>query len=541
MKAWVLTHRIVSLGVLIALVLGTYFSSSLFSVSSSTTRTIVAVAKKGSVTSKVTGSGQVSAVSQVSVVSNVSGDINAVHVVASQEVRLGQSLVSIDSTSATKSVSNAELAVANAQIAYDKALKQRSNQAEGSSVSDLKKSYEKGYDAITNTFIDLPVIFIEVSDLFYAPDHSPYFSDSNIRSVSGGDAAITYKYQAGILFDKAKKEYDASFAGYKSLSANSQGEDVSAFLDQTYALLRDLSAALTGTYSTIDYINTRTVGTPSAKIATDKSLLSSYISRVNSNVTAVSNAITSIEDAKDSTASSELALKSAELSLSQQKDALVDAQEALADHIVRAPFDGIISKVAVEKGDKASVNESMATIITKSQNVSLSFNEVDAAKLKKGQKAQLTFDAIDGLTLAGTVSEIDVVGSVSQGVVSYGVKIEFDTNDSRVKPGMTVSASIVTDSRGGVVVVPSSAIQSKSGATYVNTPSGEVPVVIGLSSDDSTEIVSGLAEGDSYIASTVSTVTTAATKTAASSLFGGSSRGSTTSVRAMTGATAPGR
>jgi multidrug efflux pump subunit AcrA (membrane-fusion protein) len=523
----------------VAIVTLSYVSySHFFGSSAGTTKTILAKASVGSVISRVTGSGQVAAISQTDVTSNVSGDISYVAVVPGQEVVLGQALVSIDDKDAVKAVRNAELAVANAQIAYDKALKQNANQATGSSVSDLKKAHEKGYDAITNTFIDLPAMFIDVSDMFYVPQHSPYFSDTEIRSGSGGELALTYKYQAGILFDKAKKEYDDSFAGYKSLSANSDPASLSAFLDRTYALLRTLSASLTGTYSTIDYINTRISSTPPAQIAADKAQLSSYISKVNANVASVSNAITAIEDAKDSAASSELSLKSAELTLSQQKDALVEAQTALADHAVRAPFAGIISKVVAEARNKAMVNGSMVTVITKSQNVTLSFNEIDAAKIKKGQKATLSFDAIDGLVLSGTVTDLDVVGTVSQGVVSYGAKISFDTNDARIKPGMTVSAAIIADSRDGVIVVPSSVIQSKGARTFVNTPAGAVTVMTGLSSDDKTEIVSGLREGDQYIASVVSSGAAPAAKTAASSLFGGAGAGRTggTSTTRSTGA-----
>jgi len=536
-----MSHKKTALVAILVIGVGVYGLTSMFDDGESETRSIVATAKRGSVVSKVTGSGQVTAMNEVEVTSTVSGDVEYVGVSAGQEVKSGQVLATIDSRDAVKAVDNAELALANAQIAYDKALKQKANQAEDSSVSDLKKAYENGYDAITGTFIDLPAIFMDVSDIFYVPSRSPYFSDIEIRQLLGGSSAISYKYQAGLLFDKAKGQYDESFADYKTLSANSSPEDISAFLDVTYALLRDLSAALTGTYSTIDYINARVVTTPS-EMSTDKSLLSSYISKVNGNITSVSNSISAIEDAKDSAASSELSLKSAELTLNQQEDALQEAQETLADHSIRAPFDGVISKVPVEKGDRASANTAIATLITKSQNVVLSFNEVDASKLRKGQKATLTFDAIDDLTLSGTVTDIDVVGAVSQGVVSYGVEIGFDTNDDRIKPGMTVSASITADSRENVISIPSSAIRYQGDRSYVNTPDGGmITVETGLSGDESTEIVSGLNEGDRYVVSTVSLSATTGSNGAASSLFGGGttrSFGGGGTVRVMSG-TAP--
>ncbi|MDD5433706.1 MAG: hypothetical protein PHE77_03610, partial [Candidatus Pacebacteria bacterium] len=57
----------------------------------------------------------------------------------------------------------------------------------------------------------------------------------------------------------------------------------------------------------------------------------------------------------------------------------------------------------------------------------ISLNEVDVAKVKIGQRAIITFDAIDELEITGKVEDVDTIGTVSQGVVSYNVKIIFDT------------------------------------------------------------------------------------------------------------------
>ena len=74
-------------------------------------------------------------------------------------------------------------------------------------------------------------------------------------------------------------------------------------------------------------------------------------------------------------------------------------------------------------------------------------NEVDAAKISVGNKTTLTFDATEDLTLTGKVAQIDTIGTVEQGVVSYKVKIAFDTQDERIKPGMTANASIQKSDR----------------------------------------------------------------------------------------------
>jgi multidrug efflux pump subunit AcrA (membrane-fusion protein) len=94
-------------------------------------------------------------------------------------------------------------------------------------------------------------------------------------------------------------------------------------------------------------------------------------------------------------------------------------------------------------------------------------NEVDAAKVVTGQPVEITFDAIDGLNATGTVSVVDQIGTVSSGVVSYGVKIAVNTNDPRIKPGMSVNTTIVTKKTSGVVIVPSAAVKKQGQTSYV--------------------------------------------------------------------------
>ena len=190
----------------------------------------------------------------------------------------------------------------------------------------------------------------------------------------------------------------------------------------------------------------------------------------------------------------------------------------------------MLATLDIKKGDNVSSGASIGTFITKNQVAEITLNEVDATKVKVGQKATLTFDAVDGLTITGTVVQVDLVGTVSQGVVSYKVKIGFDTQDDRVKSGMSVSSSVITDTRQNVVIVPTSAVKSNSdGSSYVEIP-GTTPtsvpsqqtVEVGLSDNTNSEIISGLKEGDQVV---TKTVTTTATKTttakSATSLLGG--------------------
>lgn len=216
-------------------------------------------------------------------------------------------------------------------------------------------------------------------------------------------------------------------------------------------------------------------------------------------------------------------------SLQSAQNKLADAQEALGDYTVKAPFDGVIASLPVQPADQASPSTVVATLLTRAKVAEISLNEVDVAKVKVGQKATLTFDAVADLTIAGVVSEVDLIGTASQGVVNYGVKIVFDTQDERIKTGMSVAAAIVTDFKPDVLLVANSAVKegtdgatvqvlngvkidTANGAQGVASPTAPETrkVTVGLANDTQTEITDGLKEGDQVVTRTISGAATAA-------------------------------
>jgi len=183
--------------------------------------------------------------------------------------------------------------------------------------------------------------------------------------------------------------------------------------------------------------------------------------------------------------------------------------------IIKAPFDGQVAAVAVGVGDQATVSSQVSastavlTLITPQKIAKITLNEVDVAKVKVGQKTNLTFDAVADLTITGTVVQVDTIGTVSQGVVSYGVNIVFDVQDDRIKPGMSVNANIILDSKTDVLMVPNSVVKNQNEQAYVQELVNGAPqnknVEVGDSNDTMTEITSGLTEGETVISQTIST------------------------------------
>lgn len=232
--------------------------------------------------------------------------------------------------------------------------------------------------------------------------------------------------------------------------------------------------------------------------------------------TAIKEKELALEDLKAGAA--ELDIRAKKITTQQKQEALNTALEDLKDHEIYTPFDGIIAKVNVSMGDSVSSGTAIGSLITTQKIAEVTLNEIDAANTKVGQKVTLIFDAAEGVSAVGEVVAIDTLGTVSQGVVSYQVKIAFDVQDERIKPGMSVSASIITDSKQNVIMAPISAVKTNGGSyveILVNGAPQKKEVTAGISNDTMIEIVSGLEEGEQVITQTINPTAAASTATPA--------------------------
>jgi len=550
------------------------------------TRYVLGAAAKGTVIVNVSGTGQVEVSDQVDVKPKVSGDLLAVNVKVGQEIKAGDIIARLDSTEAQKAVRDAKTNLETAQLSLDK-LKQpadalsllqsenslsQAKESKQNALDDLPKAYDDGYTAVANAFIDLPSVIAGLYDTLYGNTASKgvqsnldYYSDT---AFAYDDRVRQYRDDADSAYQTARAKYDQNFADYKASSRYSDDATVEKLINETYDTAKSIAEAVKNSGNLIQFYEdqlTQHGQKPVAQADASLSNLSSYTSKTNSNLSSLLNIRQSIEADKQTLVNADrtiaerqgsldkikqppdpLDIRSQEIAISQRQNSLADAQAQLPYYTVRAPFGGIIAVLNVQKGDAVSSGTALATLITKQRIATVSLNEVDAAKIKVGQKATLTFDAVEGLSLTGEVSEIDAIGAVSQGVVTYSVQIGFDSQDDRIKPGMSLTAAIITAVKTDVLTVPNSAVKSSANGSYVQMLDDAVEagatgsnssaatgytsvagprqqaVETGLADDTNTEITSGLKEGDAVIVSTIkSSTTTAATATQGTSLFGG--------------------
>jgi macrolide-specific efflux system membrane fusion protein len=139
--------------------------------------------------------------------------------------------------------------------------------------------------------------------------------------------------------------------------------------------------------------------------------------------------------------------------------------------------------------------------------------------------ATVSITALSGVELAGRVSSISPLGTDSSGVVSYDATITVTQNNSKVFPGMSATASIVTGQAQGVTVPNNAITGTGSDASVQLVSNGKTTtqaVVVGLRGSSRSQIVSGLKAGQEVkITITLPSLGTSTTSSSSSSSTSG--------------------
>lgn len=571
-KKFAAAHKVAS-SIIVVVILGVaWWAKAAFFSPAAPTRYVLASVQNGTIIASVTGSGQVSASDQVIINPKSSGAIVAVYAHDGQSVGAGQALAAIDSTDAQKAVRDAKANLAGAQLSLEKlrepadalSLTEAQNSV-SSAKTDLDKTYQSGYNDVVSAFLDFSAVMNDMQTILAGTGAShgtqwniDYYRDAvsnatNGQSLAQASAQRDATYAA---YTSALSEYNSANADYQATTQNSSTSTIEAIIKETYTMSQAVATALADQNSFIQYYeNTlKTHNLPVSSTADSSiTMLGSDITNVNGHITTLLSDVNTITADEQSIAQNTLSLQklqagadpidvaSSNISVQKAQNALQDAEDALADYTVRAPFSGVLANFDLHVGDTVSGGTAIATEISSGAVADLSLNEVDAAKVSQGEKATLTFDAVPDLTLTGHVASVSPLGAVSQGVVSYDVKIAFDTQDSRVKAGMTVNAAIITAMKQNALVAPSSAIKTQGGQSYVlvvdappalpatssaagialSSPPRQVAVTLGISNDTQIEITSGLSAGQTIVSRAISGAAQSAGAGAPSLIGGG--------------------
>ena len=167
----------------------------------------------------------------------------------------------------------------------------------------------------------------------------------------------------------------------------------------------------------------------------------------------------------------------AQAQVSQARANVSTNRTNLAKGTIYAPVTGVVLSRQVEPGQTVAASFNVATLFTIAQDLSkmklqVKVDEADVGELRTGAPATFTVDAYPNRTFPATVTRVDlganatpIVNSAgttpttTTNVVAYTAELEVSNPDASLKPGMTATANIVTDSVKNVMLVPNAALR----------------------------------------------------------------------------------
>ncbi|OGU66909.1 MAG: hypothetical protein A2499_06320 [Stygiobacter sp. RIFOXYC12_FULL_38_8] len=207
----------------------------------------------------------------------------------------------------------------------------------------------------------------------------------------------------------------------------------------------------------------------------------------------------------------DLAVKTFEVAQAEvaQVKANLDYAKVQLDYTrIFAPIDGSIASVSTQEGETVAAMFTAPTFLTiidlKRLEVRAYVDETDISKVKEGQKTEFTVDTYPSITFEGIVKAIYPKAELIDNVVNYVIIIDISDSKGKIlRPEMTTTVNILSESLENVIAIPNKAISHKNGDDFVyvlkDGKAVERKVTTGVKNKMLTQIISGLAKNEELI------------------------------------------
>ena len=172
---------------------------------------------------------------------------------------------------------------------------------------------------------------------------------------------------------------------------------------------------------------------------------------------------------------------------------------------VCAKYNGVITSVELEAGDKISTGTSLVTLYDMDEvTMTVTVEEDDMTDISLGSAANVALTAYPEDLFTAKVTAIGDAVSDSSGNITYDVTVTLEGDVSGLFQSMTGDVTFVTEETADVLYVSRRAIITEDDKTYVKvkTADGSVEkkeVTTGLSDGSNIEISGDIAEGDTVL------------------------------------------
>lgn len=208
-------------------------------------------------------------------------------------------------------------------------------------------------------------------------------------------------------------------------------------------------------------------------------------------------------------------LRQAKAQVMQAQASLKQLEEQLSYTTIVAPMDGVILSRDVEKGDAVSsilVLGSTATLIMTEGDINQVYvkgkvDEADIAHVYMNQPARIKVESFRDRVFNGRVTKIAPLGVEKDNVTTFEVRVSIDNPGGELKANMTANAEILLDEHKHVLTIPENAViydGQKNASVEIpdktqKSGTRKIPVKVGLSNGNITEVLSGIKEGDQVV------------------------------------------
>jgi len=326
---------------------------------------------------------------------------------------------------------------------------------------------------------------------------------STTRSISAGSGTAAVTAEATIGGLKPATTYV-----YRLVAKNAKGS--------TNGLTRSFTTATTSCAA-----DRESIETAERAVAQQKLTVAQQQQSVASAQASVTSAVDSATVAQD------------QAQVTQARITVATSAKAVRSTVLRAPISGTVTAVDASVGDTVGGSSSSSAAATGSSTPASSassstsassgvvtianlaklevvagFAEADAIKIKVGQTAAVTLSALPDTAVAGKVTAVSPTSTVTSNVVTYDVTVRLVDPPASVHNGMTADVSVTVESKTNVLQVASAAITSTGGRSTVSVlrdgKQTTTAVTTGLVGASTTEILTGVKEGDVLVEPTVS-------------------------------------
>ncbi len=470
---------------------------------------------KQSITSTLSSSGTLAAKDTYTITSLVEGEVTMADFEEGDQVEKGQILYQIDPSSIDSELSSANNSVSRAENSYNSA-KEDYSEVQSEWSGNTYKATETGY--IKNLYVEAGDKINNGSQI--ADIYSDAMMKLRLPFLREEAAMIQVGDQAIVTLSGTGEQLAGQVTTVSSMDETLAGGRLVRYVTIIVANPGGLTTDMTATAEVGEFACSEE---GSFSVAVDKTMSVSFSGNGSAEIEQLlvsegdyvteGQPIFSItsKSASDLLEIYKNALDQAKEGLETAKNKLESTQDSLENYTITAPISGQVIQKAAKVGDNITRSGSSDTTLAVIYDLSsltfeMSIDELDIQNVKVGQEVEVTADAFEGQTFSGTVTNVSLQSTYSNGVTTYPVTVTLEESGDLL-PGMNVDGTIIIDQAEDVLTIPVDSLM-RGNQVYVKddtitepadgVPAGfrAVQVKTGLTNDTYVEITEGLSEGD---------------------------------------------